>query len=299
MTDRDNNEPPEHKGLEMPKQAIKFKDSSWILTWLDAALKKEREKYKKCPVQPDMVPGHEAAQGWGYVVVGYFLVEEAFKALLHVRQKGVPKEHALSILFGLLVQEDKLTLREYYSDYRATVEGEFGRIPFVSIEDFLVNLDGDKNKRGDYIGSFDWRYFLIEEMQSGNMPLVSVDYLHEVTYGLARIVEWVVHERFHPSRYTHSWRLRWKRQEKYHDWNTVRMNSDQWSDLGDRIEKLWGPDYCGRYDLFICQGKYSKSVFGEVPADLDLPVLDKRREIELFDAEEGYRSIGVTRLRRG
>ena len=158
----------------MVKQAIEFKDRSWILSWLDTALKKEREKYKESPVLQDMVPGHEAAQGWGYVVVGYFLVEEAFKALLHVREKGVPKEHALSILFDLLDQADKSILREYYDDYKATAEGELGRFPFVSIEDFLVNLDGDKNEQGNFIGSFDWRYFLIEEMQSGKMPMVSV-----------------------------------------------------------------------------------------------------------------------------
>ncbi len=299
MKDGDNNEPPDGKGIEMPKQAIKFKEPSWILTWLDTALKKEKEKYRKSPILPDMVPGHESAQGWGFVVVGYFLVEEAFKALLHVRQKGVPKEHALSILFGLLDQEDKLTLREYYNDFRATVEGELGRFPCDSIEDFLENLDGDKVQRGRFIGSFDWRYFLIEEMQSGKMPLVSVDYLHEVTYGLTRIVEWVVYERFCPSQHTHSWRLRWKRQEKYRDWYTVRMNSEEWSDLGDRIEELWGPDYCGRYDLCIFRGDNKKSVFGKVPpANLDLPVIDKRKEIRVFDVEEGFRSIGVTRLRR-
>ena len=298
MTDGDNNDPPKDKGVERPKQAIEFKDPSWILAWLDTALKKEKEKYKESPVLPDRVPGHVAAQGWGYVVLGYFLVEEAFKALLHVREKEVPKEHALSILFGLLDQDDKLILCEYYDDYKATAEGELGRFPFVSIEDFLVNLDGDKNKRGSYIGSFDWRYFLIEEMQSGKMPLVSVDYLHEVTYGLTRIVEWVVHERSHPSQHTHSWRLRWKRQEKYSDWNNVRVKSGQWSEPGDRIEILWGPDYCGRYDLYVFHRKKGTSIFGKIPTDLDLPVLDKRSEIELFDVEEGYRSIGVTRLRR-
>ena len=112
------------------------------------------------------------------------------------------------------------------------------------------------------------------------MPLVSVDYLHEVTYGLTRIVEWVVHERSRPFQHTHSWRLRRKRQEKYHHWYNVRVNSDQWSELGDRIEILWGPDYCGRYDLYVFHGKTGKSRFGEIPTDLDLPVLDKRREIE-------------------
>lgn len=283
----------------MPKRAIKFKDSTWILTWLDTALQKERNKYKKCPVIPDIVPGHESAQGWGYVVVAYFLVEEAFKAVLHVRGKEVPKEHALSVLFGLLDQSDKLILREYFDDYKATAHSELGRFPFDTIEDFLENLDGDKDQRGRYIGSFDWRYFLIEEMQSGKMPLVSVDYLHELTYGLTRIVEWAVYKRFHPSHRTHSWRLRWKRQQKYHDWNTVRINSKTGCEPGDRIETLWGPDYCGRYDLYIFQGRNTKSVFGEVPADLELPVVDKRREIELFDVEEGFRSIGVTRRRRG
>ena len=280
MTDWDNNNPPEDKGVEMPKQAINFKDPSWILEWLDTALKKEKEKYKKCPVLPDRVPGHVAAQGWGYVVLGYFLVEEAFKALLHVREEEVPKEHALSNLFDFLDQEDKEILREYYDDFKATAERELGRFPFNSIADFLVNLDGDQNERGKYIGSLDWRYFLIEEMQSGKMPLVSVDYLHEITYGLTRIVEWVVHEGSHPSQYTQSWRLRRKREEKYHDWYIVRMNSDRWSELGDRIEKLWGPDYCGRYDLYVFHGKNGKSIFGEIPADLDLPVHDKRREIE-------------------
>ena len=68
-------------------QTIDFKDPLWIITWLDTALKKEKEKYKKCPVMPDLIPGHVAAQGWGYVVAGYFLVEESFKALLHVGGK--------------------------------------------------------------------------------------------------------------------------------------------------------------------------------------------------------------------
>ena len=270
----------------MPKQVIDFKDPFWILAWLDTALGKEKEKYKKCPVLSDMVPGHEAAQGWGYVVIGHFLVEEAFKALLHIREKDVPKEHALFALFDLLVQDDKSVLREYYDDYRASIGGRLRQFPFESIDDFLVNLDGDKNKQGNYIGSFDWRYFLIEEMQSKKMPLVSVDYLHEVAYGCNMILEYLVHGNFPPLGNTHSWRLRQKRQEKYRAWYTVRMNSPEWSELGNRVEKLWGPDYRGRYDLYIFHGKNGKSMFAEMPNDLKLPVLDKRREVELFDVEE-------------
>lgn len=110
------------------KQIIDFKDPSWITTWLDTALKIEREKYEKCPVIPDLLPGHEAAQGWGYVVTGYFLVEESFKALLYVREKHVPKKHSLSTLFDLLDNDDKEIIREYYLDYRAAIEKKGARI---------------------------------------------------------------------------------------------------------------------------------------------------------------------------
>ena len=107
-------------------QTIDFKDPLWITAWLDTALKKEKEKYEKCPVMPDMVSGHEAAQGWGYVVVGYFLVEESFKALLYVREKKVPTKHSLSTLFNLFDDGDKTILREYYTDYKATIGGNRG-----------------------------------------------------------------------------------------------------------------------------------------------------------------------------
>ena len=113
------------------KQSIDFKDPLWIVAWLDTALKKEKEKYSKCPVVPDMVPGHEVAQGWGYVVAGYFLVEESFKALLYVRgNKKVPTKHSLSFLFDLLENNDKAVLREYYDDYRTTMGGKIGAFPF-------------------------------------------------------------------------------------------------------------------------------------------------------------------------
>ena len=99
-------------------QTIDFKDALWITAWLDTAL--EKEKYEKCPVKSDLLPGHEAAQAWGYVVAGYFLVEESFKVLLYLRGKKVPPKHSLTMLFNLFEPGDKKILREYYSDYRAT-----------------------------------------------------------------------------------------------------------------------------------------------------------------------------------
>ena len=275
-------------------QTINFKDPLLITTWLDAALKKEKEKYEKCPVMPDLVPDYVTAQGWGYVVAGYFLVEGSFKALLHVRGKKVPKRHSLSPLFNLFDQDDKTIIREYYADYQATIDKNRRAFPFKSLDDFLANLDGGKNGRGDHIGSFDWRYFLIEEKRSQKMPLVSLDYLHEIVFGCIQVIKYANNSRFEPSRYTHSWRMRREREKKYRDWLIVRRNSEGWDGFGDRLEILWGPDYRGRYDLCLFRGERQRGCFSEIPDDAALPVVDKRKEIEDFDAEEGYRSIGMT-----
>ncbi len=281
----------------MADQIINFKDPLWITAWLDTALRAEQNKYKKCPVLRDLVPGHEAAQAWGYVVAGYFLVEESFKALLYVRDKYVPTKHSLAQLFGLFEADDGDTLREFYTDYRETIGGAVGRFPYKTLNDFLINLDGVPNSRGnDYVGSLDWRYFPIEEKRGQRMPTVSVEFLHEIAFGCIRMVEHSNTRRSEPSRYTHSWRLRRKRVKKYHYWLTVRMNSDGWDNLGDRLEVLWGPDYRGRHDLILFEGERRKQDFAEIPEEhFFLPIVDKRQEIESFNVDAGLQSIGVTR----
>ena len=74
------------------------------------------------------------------------------------------------------------------------------------------------------------------------------------------------------------------------------MNSEGWNELDDRLEILSGPDYRGRYDLYLFQGKGAKPYFSEIPSDFPFPIVDKRKEIDNFDVEEGYRSIGVTSI---
>ena len=279
--------------------ATYFKDPLWITAWLDTALEKEKEKYEKCPVKSDLVPGHEVAQAWGYVVAGYFLVEESFKALLHLCGKKAPPKHSLTMLFDLFEPGDKEILREYYSDYRATIGGYVGKFPFGTLDEFLVNLDGDPNKnRNDHIGSFDWRYFLIEEKRSAKMPTVSVEFLHEIAYGCTRMVEYAHTGNSNPSKYTHSWRMHRKRNKKQRAWLMVRVNSKGWDKLGDRLEILWGPDYRGRYDLVLFRGKKAIKDFAERPEGLSLSIVDKRQEIESFDVDEGMRSIGILRTSR-
>ena len=268
--------------------SIKFKEPLWIVAWLDTALAKEKEKYQTCPVIRDLVPGHEAAQGWGYVVAGYLLAEESLKALLYVRggqNQGPHGYHSLSSLFNILGDDDKAVLREYYTDYKATISGNGGAFPFNSLDDFFSNLDGDKNRRGDdHMGSLDWRYFLIEEPKSAKMPLVSVDYLHEIVFGCTRIIQQAVRPQFDPRRYTRTWRTRRERTRKYWHWLNIRMNSDGWTGLGDRLEILWGPDYLGRYDLYWFEGQRVQIFFSEIPSDCALPVVDKRGEVTAFYA---------------
>ena len=266
----------------MAKQLIVFKDKLMITAWLDTALKKEREKYERCPVIPDAAPGHEAAQGWGYVVAGYFLLEQSLKALLYVRGKNVRPIHPLSSLFDECDQNDKRIIREYYVDFQATIGGNIGAFPLRDLDSFLANLDGDDDRRG----SFDWRYFLIEEKQSVEMPLVSVDYMHEVVYGVTRIVECAMSGHGNPRAYTRSLRMRLQRKRKYTRWLTDKMNSYDWDQLDDRLEILWGPDYRDCYDLLLFEGTRARDFYGEIPAEIAVPIVDKRAEIENFDAED-------------
>ena len=265
----------------------------WIKAYLEAALNKEKEKYARCPVIPDLVPGYDDAQAWGYVVAGYSLLEQGLKAVLHVRGEDVPRRHSLANLFGLLDEADQEILREFYADFRATIGGATGKFPYGSLDEFVVNLDGDANERGEPVGSFDWRYFPIEERHSQRMPLVSVDYLHELVYGCVRILECDDHAKSDPLGSCRSRRLLWERAQKYDSWLIVRMNTDGWKNIGDRWEILWGPDYRARYDLFCFREGTLVSFFSELPDDDGLAVIDKRDEVKAFDPERGLESVGI------
>ena len=211
---------------------------------------RKKEKYERCPVMPDAVPGHDSAQGWGFVVAGCFLVEESFKALAHVRGKSVPTKHSLTMLFGLLDHPDQDVLRHYYLDFRATIGGNLARFPFATLDEFLTNLDGDPKPQGDdYLGSFDWRYFLIENERSQQMPTVSVEFLHEVAYGVIVILE------------------------------RARGGAD---DPRTQDRKAVGTRLQGRFDYFLFRGTAQMVYgFGPIPEHLGLRVIDMRAELAL------------------
>lgn len=279
-------------------EKIKFKEPINVWHWLNTALKKEWQKYAETPVTPDMVPDHELAQAWGYVVAGYFLIEQGLKGVLYVRGSKPPKTHALSVLFAELPAEDQDVLRAYYDDFRQTFPG-MSSFPLGTLDKFLVNLDGARNSRGQYVGSFDWRYSLTEEGSGAAMPRVSIHVIHEIVYGCVQLVRQIDMGRNDADARTYSWRLRWGRSRIQQDWLTIRMNSPGWGQEGDRIEILWGPGYGDRYDYLVFEGGGIRSFFAPLPngENIELTIVDKRGELALFDPEEGFRSIGVTMSR--
>ena len=72
---------------------VTYKEPLYVWAWLNTALKKEWQKYAATPVTPDMLPGHELAQAWGYVVAGYSLVEQGLKAVAD--RVAVPQDEEL------------------------------------------------------------------------------------------------------------------------------------------------------------------------------------------------------------
>ncbi len=266
-----------------------YKSWSLMANGLETALEMERKKYAAQPVLPDLAPDHVNAQGWCYVVAGYFLVEMAFKAILEVSGTAPPNTHSLSKLFELLDEEEQDVLREYYADYQATIGGHVGAFPIRNLDDFLVNLDGLRNERGGHVGSFEWRYCLIEVGRSEEMPFVCVDYLHEVVYGCIRIVVFAGNGRFPPGGYTHSNRLRWDRQRRYDGWLETQMLSEEWRKSGERWIVLWGPDHCGHFDLLHYSGDGYRARFDVWPDSSEIPVSDLRRDVlrELSSGRDG------------
>ena len=272
-----------------------YKEPLYVWHWLNTALKKEWEKHAAAPVTPDAAPGHELAQAWGYVIAGYFLIEQSLKAVLHMRGIQPQKTHALSILFAKIPAEDQDVLRAYYEDFRHTFPG-MTSFPLATLDEYLANLDGATSNHGSYLGSFDWRYFPTEKGSGTSMPLVSINVMHEIVYGCVQLLRPIDEGDEKAGKATYSWRLRWKRSRLQRNWLRVRMNSPEWGKEGDRLEILSGPAYGDRYDYLVFEGDRMQSFFAPLP-DAEgggLPIWDMRDELASFDPEEGFQSISAT-----
>ena len=89
---------------EMSKNKSNLKDADLAtVAGLDTALRMEKEKYAKCPVKPDLVAAYEIYQAWGYVICGYFLLEESFKLLIHIHGSTPDAIHTLERVVPTIV----------------------------------------------------------------------------------------------------------------------------------------------------------------------------------------------------
>lgn len=220
--------------------ASEFKDPSKVSIWLETALKFERQKCASNPIHRDIVDEFNYAQAWGFIVAGYFLLELSLKALLHERNCKFKKTHALYDLFERLPEEQKRILRSHYSDFLNASSISRQEIP-NEIDDFFKNLDGDHSK-----GSFDWRYYLIEEPSGNQLPFVDINLIHEVAYFIFTVHRVYGDTDHRHERDTYSFRLHEDRMNALRFWYESQMESPTWKRGENRIEKLWGPDYNDR-----------------------------------------------------
>lgn len=278
----------------MPNE-IQYKERVEIIYWIDIALKKEWEKHCNSPIVPDLDWAYEAAQAWGYVVAGYFLLEQSFKALLHFRKKNPEKKHSLFPLFDKLTPQDQEILREHYNDFIHAFPG-FDKSRFPDLDAFIQNLDGDQDEGDRFHGSVGWRYFLTEDVAGYPLPIVSINAMHEMVYGCVGLLDSINIGKTESLQYTYSWRLHKKRKAYYDDLLVVWKASSHWEAGDDRVEILWGPDYNDRYDMLEFKDKITNLVFGQLP-DVKryiIPIIDKRSEVKSLDLKEALRSIGLT-----
>ena len=268
---------------------IKFKDSSDTSKWLEAALESEWRKYASNPIHRDFIAEFNYAQAWGSIVAGYFLLEQSLKALLHKCGYEIGKTHVLYCLFSLLPDKQKNILRLHYSDFVKSFPG-LGKNTSNDIDGYLKNLDGNQSN-----GSFSWRYFLIEEPPDNKLPFIEINLIHEIVYSIC-----AVHREYENADYKHdedtySARLAHHRRVVFLRWYEERKCSGDWTDLGDRIEVLWGPNYADRYSYVIINGDQISSCFGMISENLKnkFVVHDVRDKFQSFQerkAIEGERN---------
>ncbi len=275
---------------------VKHKDRPWALVGLEVALEMEWQKFSVSPIRPDLVPEYTHAQAWGYVVAAYSLLEQGFKEILHSRERTFRKTHELTNLFDGLPANDQDVLRAHHCDFWHAFPGLRWFRPPPPLDDFLENLDGRGVGRGKCLGSVDWRYALTQEAAGASLPSVSINAMHEIMYGCVELLRSIQEGTGKASRADYSWRLHEYRWGFHREWLDSRLNSSGRDQEGDRLEILWGPDYRERYDYVVVKGSRGTIFFRRLPntEESDVPVVDKRRELEVCEIEKSFRSIGAT-----
>ena len=238
-------------------------------------------KYASNPIQYD-IEEYNCAQAWGSIVAGYFLLEQSLKALLHLCNCQIGRTHVLYSLFELLPDKQKNILRFHYSDFVKAFPG-LGRNTLDEIDGFFQNLDGDQSK-----GSFDWRYFLIEEQSSSKLPFIEMGLIYENVYSICRALEVYGNADDMHEEYTYSTYLACARRRVFLRWYEQREYSPDWAGTGDRIEIFWGPDYAARYSYVKINGDQLNSYFDILSEDLEnkFSICDVRAKFMSFQESD-------------
>ena len=259
-----------------------FQEPFDAASWLELALKVEREKWERRPVRDDLVAGYMSAQAWGYVVAGYSLAEQALKCLLNLDGRlpdTLRYKHALRPLSDRLRAADRKILNHNYDDYHLATKanGVFApaSLPPSSVEDFLATLDGPEDR-----GSIAWRYSLTE--LPSDVPQLSDAYLEHLREVIGCVIGLVRHrdrEGFPPPLSYSVRRFHDRQYLVYQDWMDNARRADSTWMKRDRLEIWWGPDYKTRYDYCRFTAGSARLSFGVLPQETNPPPEDMRGEI--------------------
>lgn len=226
-------------------------NSSTALHRLEAAFRKEKEKYKtidKSRMQ-DLDADTHLANYWGIAITAYFLLEQSMKILSHnlddERYQNIKRSHKLS---EIVVAYDSSNLEEFYQDIIHTEN--FKNFPDSYME-FFKKLDSEE---AGAVGNT-WRYFLIET-DIASLPFVSseqekriygdqyVRILHELIQGCLYEIrtKLIKRNKEDPLRMTYSYRRFWKASQDINTWIMYAFNSPDWK-KEDKIFVFSGPDW--------------------------------------------------------
>jgi len=230
---------------------MKLLDSKTALHRLEAAFRKEEEKYKtidKSRMQ-DLDPDTHLANYWGFAITAYFLLEQAMKILSHNldpnQYQKVKGSHKLSELVDAY---DSSNLEEYYQDI-IHIEN-FMNFPDSYIE-FFKKMDSDEAGK---VGNT-WRYFLIETDRD-SLPFVTseqekriygdqyVRILHELIQGCLYEIstKLIKRKKEDPLLMTYSYRQFWEASHSINTWIFFAYNSPDWI-KENKIFVFNGPDW--------------------------------------------------------
>ena len=139
------------------------------------------------PVQPDLVPEHEAAVAWTFVTAAYNGIEQALKMLLLAPPepaftlddlKKRPYGHDLERLYAELAPEDRDYIELHFGEHWSLNEFERLGLGYSTAQGFIAHLN-----RGDsQAGLLAWRYALLEE--DFQVPRTNLWSMCEVWYAI-------------------------------------------------------------------------------------------------------------------